>query len=374
MKKMRKQAVSLVLALCLLFALAACGEGEKPAQSDSPAATWQDQYDLGLRYLSEGNYQEAILAFTAAIEIDPKQADLYIGRAQAYVLSGETAENLAAAQADFDLVIQMDATKADAWLGLADVYIRMGNIDKALEVLTEGLSKTGNDSAIADKIAEMESGTVTDSVGNLRRKSSYDGSGSLLWYQTFTYTAGGEQATAASYDAAGNQTGYVELEYDANGNQTVGFFYRNADGELGKIEFEYDAAGNNTKAVWFMSDGQGREWPETYLYTYDDNGNCVKEEYYSAEGVLDFITHYEYNAAGHILQSNIFTADGTLYSYDLYEYDAEENLSAISSYFDFDGEMTMEHRIVYLYNEQGEEVGMEEYDGAGNLIQSTMFE
>ena len=32
-----------------------------------------DQYDLGMRYLSESNYEEAILAFTAAIKIDPNK-------------------------------------------------------------------------------------------------------------------------------------------------------------------------------------------------------------------------------------------------------------------------------------------------------------
>ena len=78
------------LILCLALLLTACA---KPA-------TWQEQYDLGLRYLEEGNYEEAILAFTAAIEIDPKQAPAYIGRGDAYVRSGETEENLTAALAD----------------------------------------------------------------------------------------------------------------------------------------------------------------------------------------------------------------------------------------------------------------------------------
>lgn len=48
-------------------------------------ATWQEQYDLGVKYLSEGNYEEAILAFEAAIEIDPKRAEAYIGLAETYV-------------------------------------------------------------------------------------------------------------------------------------------------------------------------------------------------------------------------------------------------------------------------------------------------
>ena len=53
--------------------------------------TWQEQYDLGVKYLSEGNYQEAIIAFTAAIEIDPKRPDAYTGLADAYIAQGDIA-------------------------------------------------------------------------------------------------------------------------------------------------------------------------------------------------------------------------------------------------------------------------------------------
>ena len=62
-----KRICSLLLTLALVLGLCVCG------QKAGTTPTWQEQYDLGIRYLSEGNYQEAILAFTAAIEIDPKR-------------------------------------------------------------------------------------------------------------------------------------------------------------------------------------------------------------------------------------------------------------------------------------------------------------
>lgn len=77
---MRRQIIILVGIVVLL--LAACGK---------QAPTWQEQYDLGVRYLSEGNYEEAIIAFTAAIEIDPKQALSYVGRGDTYAaMAGQT--------------------------------------------------------------------------------------------------------------------------------------------------------------------------------------------------------------------------------------------------------------------------------------------
>ena len=71
-----KKIVTVCLLLALLLGLAACGK--------SPEEKWQEQYELGMKYVSEGNYEEAVLAFTAAIEIDPKNVDAYMGLADIY--------------------------------------------------------------------------------------------------------------------------------------------------------------------------------------------------------------------------------------------------------------------------------------------------
>ena len=98
---MRKHMVISVMLLAISLAfLTGCGQHTSTVASEtsSPVAeptetphvmTWQEQYDFGIRYLSEGNYQEAILAFTAAIEIDPMHPDPYIGLYEAYVAIGD---------------------------------------------------------------------------------------------------------------------------------------------------------------------------------------------------------------------------------------------------------------------------------------------
>ena len=67
-----------LLVLMLLGTLAACGK--------SAAERWQEQYDLGMKYLEEQNYEEAIVAFTGAIEIDPNQPDTYIALSDIYAV------------------------------------------------------------------------------------------------------------------------------------------------------------------------------------------------------------------------------------------------------------------------------------------------
>lgn len=64
------------VAVCLMLLFCACGR-------NSP--TWQEQYELGLHYLAEESYEEAILAFLAAIEIDPQISDTYLRAADAYL-------------------------------------------------------------------------------------------------------------------------------------------------------------------------------------------------------------------------------------------------------------------------------------------------
>ncbi len=74
-----------LLVFCLLLGLCGCAK-----KSGKEGPSWQEKYDLGVRYLSKGNYQEAILAFTDAIKIDPKQTKAYQSLADAYEKSGDS--------------------------------------------------------------------------------------------------------------------------------------------------------------------------------------------------------------------------------------------------------------------------------------------
>ena len=79
-KKWLRRMTAWCLSLLLVMGLMACSEKN----------SWQEQYDLGMKYLTESNYEEAVLAFTAAIDIDPQRAEAYLQLAEAYLAAGKT--------------------------------------------------------------------------------------------------------------------------------------------------------------------------------------------------------------------------------------------------------------------------------------------
>ena len=127
-----RRILAVVLASMLLFGLVGCAQKAETSAADT--AAWQEQYDLGVRYLSEGKYEEAIIAFTAAIEIDPKRPEAYVGRGDAYAAAGDSDH----ARADYE--------KAGELGGDADVLAaRLEQLGTAPQQQEQTGTETGDD-------------------------------------------------------------------------------------------------------------------------------------------------------------------------------------------------------------------------------------
>lgn len=374
---MNKRSFLLVIicALCVVL-LASCGNNRElnkagvPNEASLESATWQDQYDLGIRYLSEENYEDAIAAFTSAIEIDATQALAYVGRGDAYARSGDSEENLAAALADYQAALELDKTLASAWLGLADVYIRQGNYDQALETLQEGLEASGGDQAISDKIAEIEGDSIKDSSGHVRRLNGYNDAGELVWYHIYDYNELGQQSAVTAYNAEGNQISYMELEYDEEGRILKQNDYLIETGEIsGYTKYEYDSDGNRMKETFCSLDGT----PEVYdVFEYDSNGRCTSYKRYDArDDRLQGEYSFEYDDQGREIRENWtdYLSSETVSGYDIYEYNSDGGRIKSSRYRE-DG--TLIHYIITRYDSDGNYLGEEFYGSDGNLELSTV--
>ena len=134
------------LVLILIFGLISC--------SQNIEAQWQEQYDLGIRYLSEGNYEEAIIAFTASIKIDSKRVESFVGRGDAYAgmaeqysigkQISEQQDACESALADYLEAIALDKLYAAVYGKAADIYLALGDQEAAAAILEQGYAATGD--------------------------------------------------------------------------------------------------------------------------------------------------------------------------------------------------------------------------------------
>lgn len=79
----------LIGAIILLFVITGITIAVCVKSSGNKKSEYDKKIDLGRKYLSELNYEQAIMAFEEAINIDPKRDDAYILLAKTYVSEGD---------------------------------------------------------------------------------------------------------------------------------------------------------------------------------------------------------------------------------------------------------------------------------------------
>lgn len=144
-----KKNILIEILIVVVLCITACGKITESSNLEAAIASWQKQYDLGMQYLKDGDYEQAIVAFTAAIEIDPKQEVLYVARADAYVEWGDS-ESSEMAVEKYQLAIA-DYEKALDLQSDDKVEKKLDAIQNELNMLSETA-----DSIISDDAAFLE--------------------------------------------------------------------------------------------------------------------------------------------------------------------------------------------------------------------------
>ena len=224
-----------VLLLALVVALGLLGCGQK-------TSTWEEQYDLGVRYLSEGNYEEAILAFNAAIEIDPKRPEAYVGLAKAYTAQGDPEK---AAEV---------LTRAEEACGESDV----------LTAAWEELGLSPGDEEETAEPAEASDGTDTPAASEKRtERVDLDNGGYFL----LEYDENGEMIRMQQYEA--DETLRFEETFYSDGVRKTTTLYPLADDFPSEFVYEeYDSFGRLTLCDQEESFGSDSSYRRTVSYTY----------------------------------------------------------------------------------------------------------
>ncbi|MCD7751917.1 MAG: tetratricopeptide repeat protein [Lachnospiraceae bacterium] len=246
-----KKIQSAFIVLIVMFILAAC--------SGKETAAWQEQYDLGMQYLTEGDYEAAIVAFTAAIEIDSKDIQAYTGLAQAYigmndyesaaVTAGQGAEaikdavqvqvdgavdeftatlltlaelcldegNYESAETIYSLIIGINENCVDGYVARAEIYIILGEREKALEdyrkvleLLQQGEIGKISEDEIERLINEL------DSTDEASASDGEDGRAELLLEEMYMVMDGVSTLLQRyTYNEDGSVSTYYECDSDS---------------------------------------------------------------------------------------------------------------------------------------------------------------
>jgi tetratricopeptide (TPR) repeat protein len=113
---------------------------QSPAQPPSPSSAgdtvWVQYYDNGKALAKQGNYEQAILEYTKAIELSADNAMIYQNRGDAYLARGDYDKAIV----DYTIAIENTKTGSSlldisicglSYLGRAEAYNKKGDYEKA---------------------------------------------------------------------------------------------------------------------------------------------------------------------------------------------------------------------------------------------------
>ncbi len=385
-----------------------------------------EQLDLADRYLSELDYESAIAAYEAAIEIDPKCEEAYLGLADIYIEQGEyekAAEILEAglAQIDseairkkleevevlmaererpveeeveseeanclslgnryleeqdyeqaiayFEEAIRINPKNVDAYLGIVEVYIRTGQYELALEYAQKGYDATG-DERLAEKIEMLQNGNITRSDGLVMMMTCYDDAGEIMYRHEYTYNQENIQDSISHYDKSGNLI--KTLSISDNGQEREGYGYFIETGELFRISVTYED--NLITALHYDDDDVTViSWEITEL---DDNGNSVRSirglgNKVGNEDDIDTFEEYSYDENGNLIMTLRYDANYQLQDKQVWERDEQGH---IQRYVAYDKNENIIWYYSYEYDKDGKMISEKQYDGADNLLYERVYE
>ena len=313
-----KRLISVILAMVMTLSLAAC---------TSAQAKWQKQYDLGLKYVSEAKYDEAVISFNKAIEIDPKQPQAYVALAgvqYSYVGGGsaaalETIDKAIEATGGSDTLQMVREQIENTTFAYGPVLDRMAAECAIVKTETEPGDFGGTKQISYDANGNPVVVSYTDRDGNPReyfayrynrdnqrtRETAYF-AGEFLRYTLYEYDSQGRAVKNTLQSADGAVSGTVIIEYNADGRRTETNY--GLSGEKLMVT-EYDAQGRKTKDAFY----ENNALKNYYLHEYSDDG-LTRTTTHGGDGYSVLHAKAKLNPNGTVRLEMMFTPEGGVLS------------------------------------------------------------
>ena len=141
----------------------------------------QSYLDKADAFLAENNYEEAIISFTNAIEIDEKNIAAYAGRANAYARMAQY-DN---AVADYQMAIQLDEAVPEYYDEIVKISNDRKDYSTAFEYTEKKQEMFGEESLTSQEKTIKEYAKFSDSLAESVEAENYERTTSLLSEQTY---------------------------------------------------------------------------------------------------------------------------------------------------------------------------------------------
>ena len=190
------------------------------------------QLSLGEKYLSELEYDKAVIAFNKVIEIEPRNLGAYLGLAEAYEGLGQTEDALRALEVAVTVIRganedtnEILENSEEIYIRLAELYEENGEREKAFETLLKGYEMTLSQriaSFLKEFYAEIKVYPKPGTYAKKQRISLISSGGTIY------YTLDGSEPTKES-------SVYLEPIEINEGSTTIKAIYENVFGEMGEV-------------------------------------------------------------------------------------------------------------------------------------------
>lgn len=234
----------------------------------------REQLDLGTQYLSEGQYEEAIVAFQKVITLEPKQVEAHKGLGQAYQYCGEAVEDIvekrdyfSQAAEEYEVVLEQNPEDTEVQEWLETVLNQIEELDQQIEAQKQ------------EELVREEYADLLADISDLFVSEDYEQIYELMQGEEYV-----ELSKSLQADLIFSQEGNIGLgfyvhgiyygEYEGRIRQGEGVWICNGTAEEG---FMYIAQGS-----WDQDQPDG-EFVESYIYTW----GTVRREGSVIDGVWD---------------------------------------------------------------------------------------